>query len=303
MDLRRLEYFVAVAEELHYGRAAARLHMSTPPLSQRIRELEAELGVVLFERSSRRVEITPAGLRLLTEARNVLAAAERLRGVADAESARVGESGGPLLLAYCHGSEDIALAAARAFREHHPEVAVRPSAQTSLRTFEDLRTGKVTVGIARAPVPFPDRLVARMLCRVAFDHVAVPERHRLARAEVVHARDLDGQPVLLVERAGAPVYHDATIAYCVEHGVRPEWVEHPVTQVERMLDMVAVGSGIGWLNTWQAGHAARDGVVVRPLEPITRFDEFQLVWRIDDRSAALVDFTDVAVGIAKGARR
>ena len=65
-------------------------------------------------------------------------------------------------------------------------------------------------------------------------------------------RDLDGQPVLLVEREDAPTYHDATVAYCAALDVRPAWVMHPASQVERMLDMVAVGSGIGWLNAWQA---------------------------------------------------
>jgi DNA-binding transcriptional LysR family regulator len=302
VDLRRLRYFVAVAEELHYGRAAARLHMSTPPLSQRIRELEAELGVVLFERSSRKVVITPAGQRLLAEAREVLRATDRLLCVAAEESDRPGPAS-PLLLAYCHGSEHVALGAARRYRDLHPDVPVRPSALTSLRTFDELRSGRVTVGIVRPPVPTPDRLRSRPLVRVAFDHVAIPAGHALAQRQVIDATDLNGQPLLLVERDGAPVYHDATVGYCAEHGVRPEWVVHPVTQVERMLDMVAVGSGIGWLNSSQAAHLgmtrdAADGVVIRPLRPVTRFDEFLLVWRVDEQSAALVDFIETAIVFA-----
>ena len=90
---------------------------------------------------------------------------------------------------------------------------------------------------------------------------------RWPQQPVVYATDLDGQPVLLVEREDAPTYHDATVAYCAALDVRPAWVMHPATQVERMLDMVAVGSGIGWLNAWQAvrrqprrrGHPSRCG--------------------------------------------
>src|SRR4249920_540592 len=102
MDLRRVRYFVAVAEELHFARAAARLHISAPPLSQRINELEDELGVRLFERTSRRVTLTPAGERLLVEARTLIEAADHFEQVA-----RQSAQTGPLTLAvgYCHGSE------------------------------------------------------------------------------------------------------------------------------------------------------------------------------------------------------
>ena len=121
MDLRRLRYFVAVAEEQHYGRAAARLHMSTPPLSQRIRELEEELGVMLFERSSRKVALTDGGRRLLEEARHVLAAVDRLEVVADDLRSTTDDTPRPLTVGFCHGSESLILQAARRFHERQPQ--------------------------------------------------------------------------------------------------------------------------------------------------------------------------------------
>jgi DNA-binding transcriptional LysR family regulator len=295
MDLRRLTYFVTVAEEEHFGRAAARLHMTAPPLSQRIRELEAELGVQLFERSTREVHLTPAGSRLLHEARSALRAVDRFTSLAETLRRAADSTNRPLTFGYCHGSEHAALAAARRFHEAHPEVAVRPSAFTSLRIFKDLRDGRLSVGLVHPPVPYPDRFASRVLARVAFDHVAVPESHALATQDVIRASDLEAQPVLLVERDDAPTYHDATIAYCAALDVRPAWVMHPASQVERMLDMVAVGSGIGWLNAWQAAHVSREGVVIRPLQPVERFDEFHLVWRIDDHSKSVEQFVEIAM--------
>ena len=110
----------------------------------------------------------------------------------------------------------------------------------------------------------------------------------------MQASDLDGEPVLLVERTDAPTAHEETLAYCAAVGVRPDWVLHPATQAERMLDMVAVGAGIGWLNHWQAGRVQRDGVAVRPLRPVVRVDDFHLVWRSTDASAATRAFVALA---------
>jgi DNA-binding transcriptional LysR family regulator len=292
VDLRRLSYFVAVAEEQHFGRAAARLHMSAPPLSQRIQELEAELGLPLFERTSRKVSLTPAGERLLPEARAVLHAVERFRLSA---SELVDDDSLPF--AYCNGSEYAALQIAKRFHHAHPAIAVRPAAFTSLRTFEAIRSGRMRVGIVHAPVPVT--LSSRPLVRIPFSYIAIPEGHRLAAKEVVAATDLEGEPALLVERAEAPTYHDETLAYCASLGVRPAWVFHVATQVERMLDMVSVGTGLGWLNAWQAEHVSRDGVVVRPLEPVTRFDDLHIAWRKDDASAAVADFVQLAVAFCQ----
>ena len=291
MDLRRLRYFVAVAEEQHFGRAAARLHLSAPPLSQRIRELEADLGVRLFDRTSRQVALTDAGARLLDEARAVLAAADHLSAVA----AQLARAGTALALGYCHGSERVAFVAAQRFRALHPDVSVRPVAQTSLRIYDGLRAGRIGVGIVHAPVP--EVLASSPLARVPFSHLSVPDSHSLASRDVIDATELDGEAMLLVDRADAPTFHDDTVAYCTALGVRPAWVLHPASQVERVLDMVAVGTGIGWLNAWQAEHIRREGVRVIPLSPVTRFDDFHLAWRADDGSATIAQFVEIALEV------
>jgi DNA-binding transcriptional LysR family regulator len=284
VGLRRLQYFVAVAEECHFGRAAARLHMSTPPLSQRIRELEAELGLQLFERTSRRVELTTAGGRLLSEARMVLAAADRFGQVAAQLAAATEDLG----LGFCHGSEGGAMQALRRFHEQQPDIVVRPGATTSLNIYEGLRMGRLSVGIVRGAVPDADRLMSIPIARVPVDHVALPPSHRLAALESVSVHDLDGEPVLVVDRNDAPHAHDDIAAYCATHNVHPRWINHGATQIERVLDMVAVGSGIGWMNTWQVERysVSRSDIAIRPLTPIELHDEFRVAWRVGDTNPA-----------------
>jgi DNA-binding transcriptional LysR family regulator len=283
VDLRRLRYFVAVAEERHFGRAAARLHMSAPPLSQRIRELEAELGLTLFERSSRSVTLTGAGERLLADARAVLLAVDRFEQSAE----QLTSAATDLAFGYCHGSEGGAMRALRRFREERPDVLVHPAGMTSLNIVESLASARLAVGILRGPIDDVDRVASVPLARVPVDHVAVPVGHRLATADVVAAADLEGEPLLIVDRAEAPQAHDVITGFMSRLGVRPLWVTHGPSQIERVFDMVSIGSGIGWLNTWQAEReAGRTDVAVRPLRPIGMWDEFRVAWRAGDSRAA-----------------
>ena len=291
VDVRRLRYFVAVAEERHFGRAAARLHVTTPPLSQRIRELEQALGLTLFERTSRHVSLTAAGERLLAEAREVLGAMDRFTSVA-AEL-----SSAPLLCAvgYCHGSEGGMMRAIKSLRAARPDMTLRADGLTSLRILDGLRAGVLDAGIVRGPVVGRGRLTSVPLAEVPVDHVAVPTGHRLAAADVVDASALDGEPVLIVDREDAPTAHDAIESYCTAAGARPRWITHAAVQVERVLDQVAVGTGIGWLNSWQAEPAARrPDVAVRPLRPVSLYDDFFVVWRSGDTSATVAAFVEAA---------
>jgi DNA-binding transcriptional LysR family regulator len=287
VDLRRLRYFVAVAEECHFGRAAARLRMSTPPLSQRIRELESEIGIALFERTSRRVELTAAGERLLDEARLVLRAADGFDRLATQVASEQAPEPSEIGLGFCHGSEGGAMTAVRRMLDQQPEVGVRPAAMTSLHIFESLRNGRVSVGIVRGPVTDPDVIASVPLAEVPVDHVIVPPDHRLATFERVEVTDLEGEAVLIVERDDAPRAHDEITQYFAGLGVRPRWITHGATQIERVFDMVSVGAGIGWLNTWQAEReSGRTDVAIRPLVPVGMHDGFRIAWRAGDTSPA-----------------
>jgi len=291
VGVRGLRYFVAVAEELHFGRAAARLRISAPPLSQRIRELERGLGVTLFERTSRRVALTPAGERLLVEARAVLRAMDRF----EVAAAEVASAPAAWTVGYCHGSEDGMMRTIRAFRAEHPDAVLRPDGLTSLLILDGLRAGRIAVGIVRGPVAEPGPVASMPLARVPVDHVAVPPDHPLAGRKVVRARDLDGEPVLVVERADAPTAHGEIESYCASMGARPRWITHAAVQVERVLDLVALGTGIGWLNSWQATRArSRTDVVVRQLRPVALYDEFRVAWRTGDTSDQTAAFVAAA---------
>ncbi len=283
VDLRRMRYFVAVAEERHFGRAAARLHMSAPPLSQRIRELEAELGLTLFDRSSRSVQLTAAGERLLGDARAVLMAVDRFEQTAE----QLTSADTDLSFGFCHGSEGGAMRALRRFREERPDVLVHPASMTSVHMAESLASGRLAVAIMRGPIDDADRVASVPLARVPVDHVAVPLGHRFAQAAVVDAADFENEPLLIVDRGDAPQAHDVITSYLNRLGVRPAWVTHGATQIERVFDMVAIGSGIGWLNTWQAEReAGRTDVAILPLQPIGMWDEFRVAWRAGDTRLA-----------------
>lgn len=283
VDLRRLRYFVAVAEERHFGRAATRLGMSTPPLSQRIQELEAELDLALFERTSRSVELTTAGERLLGEARSVLAAVERFEHVAGGLTAGALDVG----VGFCTGSEGGVMKALGVVRAEYADLVVHPASMTSRKIVEAINTGRLELGVIRSSASDADRVASAPLARVPIDHVAVPVGHPLAAVDRVTADDLDGRRLLVVDRGDAPHAYDEMVAFSNSLGIQPVWVTHGATQIERVFDMVAIGTGIGWLNTWQAEREmGRTDVMIKPLEPVGMWDEFRVAWRPGDTRMA-----------------
>ncbi|MFG2934537.1 LysR substrate-binding domain-containing protein [Streptomyces sp. NPDC048282] len=211
MELRQLTYFVAVAEELHFGRAADRLHIVQSAVSMQIQRLERELGAELFDRSPRRVRLTGAGERLLPEARAVLAAAERARAaVAPPSGLRIGTSTG--LGAHL----DRVLAA---FARHAPDVPVELYSLPVAERLARVAGGRLDAAFVRSvePVPgvrvhplWPDPLVA-----------ALPATHPLADRTEIDVAELAGLPLALTERRTNPALVDLVVGACREAGFEP----------------------------------------------------------------------------------
>lgn len=223
MDLiRHVECFVAVAEESHFGRAAERLGMAQPPLSQRIQRLERELGVRLFERTSRQVAITKAGTLLLADARELLAGSEAL--LATARRIRDGESG--LLRAAL--PPDIAgetLAAILAdFQQRHVGVELELRELTTTQQLAQFASHDLDVGLIHHPCDVSGLALGPVLHREV--GVLLPRDAPAAALEEVPLSALTGYGLILFHRAGAPALHDDVLTTCARNGYTPATVRH-----------------------------------------------------------------------------
>jgi DNA-binding transcriptional LysR family regulator len=296
MELRHLRSFLVVAEELHFRRAAVRLHISQPPLSRQIRRLEDELGARLFRRTGRRVELTPAGQAFLTEARQTLAQAER--GVRAAQRAARGELGELVvgyLIAAAYGPLPDVL---RMFRRCFPDVDLRLQNLRSVQQRHALLNRQIDVGVVR-PQAADTRLVYEALWRDAVV-VALPGHHPLARRAVINVSELEPEAFVLLAPDDAGAFYDQVVALCRSAGFVPR-VAHRVPDLHATIALVAAGLGIGPVPAAIQGFK-RKGVVYRPLRPYTRL-EMGLAWRRDDDSALVQQFRRVAREVASRAER
>jgi LysR family transcriptional regulator, benzoate and cis,cis-muconate-responsive activator of ben and cat genes len=261
VELRHLRYFVAVAEERHFGRAARRLHIAQPPLSQQIRLLERDLGVTLLHRTSRRVLLTDAGRAFLVEARATLAQADRAVQVA---SRAAGGQIGQVIIGHMASAElNVFPRLLPAFRKRCPGVELTFQLLGVSEQFEMLRTGEIHVGFLRLPAT--DRtLTVKPLVREPLV-VALPERHPLARRRSLLLRALRGERLLLFPRAHAPGYYDLLIAMCRKAGLEPTILQE-TRHLHTLLSLVATGRGMSLVPKCVA-RLARPGVVCRAMRP------------------------------------
>lgn len=288
MELRHLRYFVAVAEELHFGRAAARLHIAQPPLSRQIQLLERELGVSLFIRRHRRIELTTAGLVFLEGARRTLATAE-IAGH-DAQRAERGEIG-RLALGFV-GSATYAVLPAllRAFRMRYPEVELSLQAMTTQEQVAAFQQRRIQVGMLRPPVG--ERMLAlRTVAREPLV-VALPESHPLARHERVPLETLADEPLILYPRADGPGVHDAIVHLCRQAGFTPR-IAQEAGEMQTIAGLVAGGIGVA-LVIAAIEHLHSWGVTYRPVDGDIPSWELALAWRHDEATTVVRVFLATA---------
>lgn len=242
MELRHLRYFVAVAEERHFGRAAERLRMAQPPLSQQIQAFEAELGTRLFERNRRKVELTAAGTALLAEARDILARAAELPRLAQAAAA--GEAG-RLDIAFT-GSvpfTDVMPRILRAFRHRYPEVRVSLREMSTGSQIESMTEGKLDIGFARpADSNLPHGVTARRILREPLV-LALPADHPLAGNSSLSMAQVTGEGLVMNPRHIGSGLYDKISQLCAQAGFTPR-IAVEAHQMSTMIRLVGAGLGL-----------------------------------------------------------
>lgn len=275
IELRPLRQFVAVAEELHFGRAARRLAMTQPPLTQAVQALERTLGVQLFERSKRSVALTAAGLALLDEARRLLRAAEALpRAV---QAAALGQAG-RLRLAFV---SSIAYAALplwlRGFREAQPGLQLQLREATLDVQLAAFASDEIDAGfVLHAPGAAPGGFTALTVLREAM-WLALPEGHPASMRKRLRDADIAAAPLLIFPRAVTPSLYDAILARQRARGVTPQVAQEAI-QMQTLVNLVSAGIGVAWVPE-SVTRLQRTGVVYRrgPGDPVVA--ETSLIWR------------------------
>lgn len=273
MELRHLRYFVAVAEDLHFGRAADRLGIAQPPLSHQIRRLEAELGTRLLHRTNRRVQLSDVGRAFLAEAKLTLMQADRAVDVV--RRVKRGQFGQLIIGHQATAEVSVFPRLLPAFTRRHPEVAVAfETPLLPLEQFEMLRDGRIQVGFLRLPAN-DSRLVIVPLLREPLV-AAVPARHPLARRRFVTLRALSREPFVFFSRQRMPGFYDVVMDIWRRAGQKPREIEH-TTRLPTIMSLVAIGRGVSLVPRSASGFGGRN-VVCRPVRPRLPQVEFGIAY-------------------------
>lgn len=296
MQLRQLQYFVAVAEELHFARAAERLHMAQPPLSRQISALERDLGVTLFRRSKRRVELTDAGALFLLEARRTLEQADRAALVA--RRAGRGEVG-RLEIAYSSSVPFTPLfpQLMKEFHSAYPELELTLGEMTTREQLEALVDGRLDIGFVRPPIlyPRPRALALRTLLREPF-LVAFHRNHPLAHKSKLTMAALAKERFVMYPANYGTGFYDQITKLCRNAGFEPI-VSQEAKQITAILSLVSAGVGITLIPASMKNIATND-IVYRTIDGAAAEAEVALAYRREDRSNAIKAFVKLAGKLA-----
>ena len=284
MEFRHLRYFLALAEELHFGRAAQRLSISQPPLSLNIQQLEASVGAQLFTRNSRGVQLTAAGQAFVPAARALLAqAGAAMREAREVAQGQAGELqiGFAGTLLYCGLPQVL-----QRFQDGHPKLRLVMRELSSSEQLSELVRDRLDVGFVhtpRVPPGFEQILVASQ-AMVA----CLPQKHALAKARSIALQDLQGQALVVVSRTVSPDYHERILSECELAGWLPP-VVHELRHWLSVVALVAQGQGVALVPEALA-QSALAGAVFVPLQGSTLRYDTRCLWRSGRDQTALQDF-------------
>jgi DNA-binding transcriptional LysR family regulator len=260
IDLRQFRYFLAVSEELNFGRAAGRLHISQPPLSRQIRQLEDQLGVELFVRSKAGVTLTAAGLAFLPEVRRTLAQAENAVAVA---KAAMGADGGQFVVGYTTVFDRSAIPDVVERLSHHfPNCRVVTKGKHSISLVRDVKNGTVDAAFIGLYTNAEGLMVETILEEPLV--VALSANHRLAKKRSLGFDDLRGAPMFWFERRLNPGFYDHCQAFFAKIDFKPNAIPEPPDH-HILLGLIAEGAGIALIPA-SLQNVKRQGVSFRPLK-------------------------------------
>ncbi|MEL7350618.1 MAG: LysR family transcriptional regulator [Cyanobacteria bacterium P01_A01_bin.116] len=309
MNLRQLRYFLAVAETLHFGRAAKRLNMAQPPLSAQIKQLEADLGVLLFERTKRRVALTAAGEVLRQEAQQVM---QKL-AVARRKTQAAGQGlSGQLAIAFVSSAMYSILPPwLSAFRQRYPAAVLTLQEASTAEQVKGLLNHRFDIGFVRPPIASPvedsgaqavgaqavsvqEKIASRVVLQEPLV-VALPSDHPLSRHANIRLAELAHEDFVMFPRSLAIDLHDKIIGFCQQANFSPKIVQ-TASQLQTLLGLVAAQLGIAILPA-AASKLQREGVCYRPFLakppgeciPMT---ELKVIWRADGCLPVLTRFLD-----------
>ncbi len=288
MELRHLRYFVTLAEELHFGRAAERLHIAQPPLSQQIRQLETELGFQLFHRTKRTVQLTQSGQVFLASVQGIFRQLEQAIQVGRQTSR--GEMGQLVIGFVSSAAYNVLPTILRTFRTRVPGVSLELHELTTNEQSQWLREGRIDVGFLRPPVE-EDLFNFEIIFEEALV-VALPEAHGLANQSSVSLRSLSNDPFILFPRTLAPGLFDQIISLCQQADFSPIVAQQAI-QMQTIVSLVAAEMGVA-IVPQSLQHLQRTGVVYKPIQQSTTLVAIAMIWRQNDTSPTVQRFLEVA---------
>jgi DNA-binding transcriptional LysR family regulator len=288
IELRHLRYFVAVAEELHFGRAAERLHLAQPPLSQQIRKLEELLGYPLFTRTSRSVSLTTAGETLLQRARRTLRNVQRdidetrSIGRGDVGSLHIGFIGSAMLATLP--------AIFRSYGEAYPRVRLHLHESFTATVMEGLENGTLDAGILRDVDPVEGVQVTTLWSEPFI--AVLPATHACARQKSISPAALRGEPFIYYPRSAGARAYEKPLTLCEEHGFRPKIVQEASTWLS-ILRLIGAGLGVSIAPACVHLIASAE-VVCLPLRGARAVSNIQLAWLAGETRPIVERFKQIA---------
>jgi DNA-binding transcriptional LysR family regulator len=282
-----------LAEELHFGRAAERLHIAQPPLSQQIRQLEIELNFALFYRTKRTVQLTDAGQIFLLESRRILKQLEH--AIALGQQVSRGDIGQLTIGFVSSAACNVLPPILQAFRAQVPGVTLELHELTTAQQPQWLQEGRIDVGLFRPPFE-NDGCEVEMIFQESL-MIALPETHPLTQQKKVSIRSLIREPFIVFPRAAAPGLYDPIITLCQQAGFSPTVAQEAI-QMQTIVSLVAAEMGVAIVPA-SLQQLQRPGVAYRPIAEVTPQVAIALIWRQQERSSIVQRFVEVVRQVAQ----